>query len=77
MGAVLTTEPVQRILTDQGFVPGQKLGKKSAGRPADFSRQENNTTVTWTTCRAWKFFLGAIAEQPESIPIKWKTEKPV
>ena len=31
MGAVLTTEPVQRMLSKQGFVPGQGLGKNLQG----------------------------------------------
>ena len=70
MGAVLTTEPVQYMLTDQGFVPGQGLGKNLQGDPQILA-------VTWTVCRVGKFFLGVIAEQPESISIKWKTEKSV
>lgn len=27
MGAVLTTEPVQRMMFDQGYIPGQGQGK--------------------------------------------------
>lgn len=33
MGAILTIEPVQCMLTDQGFVPGWGLGKDLQGDP--------------------------------------------
>ena len=31
MGAVLTIEPVQRMLANQGFLPGRGLGKNLQG----------------------------------------------
>lgn len=33
MGAVLTTEPVQHMLADQGFSPGWGLGRDPQGDP--------------------------------------------
>lgn len=33
IGVVLTTEPVQRMMADQGFVPGRGLGKHLHGDP--------------------------------------------
>lgn len=37
MGAVLTTQPVQRMMKNQGFCPGKGLGKNLQGDPVPVS----------------------------------------
>lgn len=68
MGAILTTEPVQCMLTDQGFVPGQGLDKDLQG---DLQILADKKIIQQSPGQRAGLgnYLGTIAKQLECIPI--------